>query len=482
MENKEENDQLDCCLWDPCKKSHADKRKGMLLYGAFSLKPRRLGSMLSWSTSAKDLRELEMEKEKEDETSPRGVLEAESEQQASESNASGSSSSSRARSRWGKIFKLWKIRPTKNHLPSLHTLSFSKLRWKSKSTKEDTTTTLHTGFYNFRSSLITFSLSELQYATNNFSSENLIGRGGFAEVYQGCLEEGKLIAVKKLTNGSLEEKTADFLSELGVIAHVDHPNTAKIIGCCVERDMHLLVFSLSPLGSLGSLIHGPNKHKLDWSKRYKIALGIADGLLYLHENCHRRIIHRDIKAENILLTENFDPQICDFGLAKWLPEQWTHCNVTKIGGTFGYFAPEYCMHGIVDEKTDIFSFGVLLLEIISGRPALDDMQKSLVLWAKPLLEAKNIEALVDPSLDDDYDKDQVGHVVFTASKCVDQSPILRPCMSEVVTLLRGHDKCDLESRKGQRKSLQRTYSEELLDAQEYNSTKYLRDLNRHRQL
>ncbi|QHO34562.1 Receptor-like cytosolic serine/threonine-protein kinase [Arachis hypogaea] len=111
-----------------------------------------------------------MEKEKEDETSPRGVLEAESEQQASESNASGSSSSSRARSRWGKIFKLWKIRPTKNHLPSLHTLSFSKLRWKSKSTKEDTTTTLHTGFYNFRSSLITFSLSELQYATNNFSS------------------------------------------------------------------------------------------------------------------------------------------------------------------------------------------------------------------------------------------------------------------------------------------------------------------------
>ncbi|KAL4287281.1 hypothetical protein AHAS_Ahas19G0170500 [Arachis hypogaea] len=313
--------------------------------------------------------------------------------------------------------------------------------------------------------------------------ENLIGRGGFAEVYQGCLEEGKLIAVKKLTNGSIEEKTAGFLSELGVIAHVDHPNTAKIIGCCVERDMHLLVFSLSPLGSLGSLLHGPNKHKLDWSKRYKIALGIADGLLYLHENCHRRIIHRDIKAENILLTENFDPQICDFGLAKWLPEQWTHCNVTKIGGTFGYFAPEYCMHGIVDEKTDIFSFGVLLLEIISGRPALDDMQKSLVLWAKPLLEDKNIEALVDPSLDDDYDKDQVGHVVFTASKCVDQSPILRPCMSEVVTLLRGHDKCDLEStRKGQRKSLQRTYSEELLDAQEYNSTKYLRDLNRHRQL
>ncbi|QHN77535.1 Receptor-like cytosolic serine/threonine-protein kinase [Arachis hypogaea] len=147
--------------------------------------------------------------------------------------------------------------------------------------------------------------SEQQASESNASGSR---RGGFAEVYQGCLEEGKLIAVKKLTNGSIEEKTAGFLSELGVIAHVDHPNTAKIIGCCVERDMHLLVFSLSPLGSLGSLLHGPNKHKLDWSKRYKIALGIADGLLYLHENCHRRIIHRDIKAENILLTENFDPQ------------------------------------------------------------------------------------------------------------------------------------------------------------------------------
>ncbi|MED6135205.1 Receptor-like cytosolic serine/threonine-protein kinase rbk2 [Stylosanthes scabra] len=148
-----------------------------------------------------------------------------------------------------------------------------------------------------------------------------------------------------------------------------------------------------------------------------------------------------------------------------------------------YFAPEYCMHGIVDEKTDIFSFGVLLLEIVSGRPALDDMQKSLVLWAKPLLEAKNIEALVDPSLGDDYDKDQIGHVVLTASKCIDQSPLLRPCMSEVVALLRGDDKCELESTStGQSKALQRTYSEELLDAQEYNSTKYLRDLSRHRQL
>ncbi|MED6135206.1 hypothetical protein PIB30_044123 [Stylosanthes scabra] len=293
-----------------------------------------------------DLRELDIEKEKEDETSPRGVLEAcakefnnshQSQLQPFESKTASRSISSRARSRWGKFFKLWKIKSTKNHLPSLHTLSIPKFRWKSKTFKEDASahSTLSNGLYTFRSSLITFSLSQLQYATNNFSSENLIGKGGFAEVYQGCLEEGKLIAVKKMTNGSIEEKTACFLSELGVIAHVDHPNTAKIIGCCVEGEMHL-VFALSPLGSLGSLLHGPNKEKLDWIKRYNIALGIADGLLYLHESCHRRIIHRDIKGDNILLTEKFEPQICDFGLAKWLPEQWTHCNVTNIGGTFGY--------------------------------------------------------------------------------------------------------------------------------------------------
>ncbi|MED6113490.1 hypothetical protein PIB30_071294 [Stylosanthes scabra] len=423
MENKEETQQLDYCLWDPRKRIHPNKPKGLLLYGASSLKPSRLGSMLSWSTSAKDLRELDIEKEKEDETSPRGVLEAcakefnnshESQQQQQpfdESKATSRSISSRARSRWGKFFKLWKIKSTKNHLPSLHTLSIPKFRWKSKTFKEDASShsTLSNGLYTFKSALITFTLSELHHATNNFSSENLIGKGGFAEVYQGCLEEGKLIAVKKITNGSIEEKTACFLSELGVIAHIDHPNTAKIIGCCVEGEMHL-VFALSPLGSLGSLLHGPNKEKLDWSKRYKIALGIADGLLYLHESCHRRIIHRDIKGDNILLTEKFDPQ------------------------------------------------------------------------AKPLLEAKNIEALVDPSLGDDYDKDQIGHVVFTASKCIEQSPLLRPCMSEVVALLRG-DKCELETTStGQRKALQRTYSEELLDAQEYNSTRYLRDLSRHRQL
>ncbi|KAE9589609.1 putative protein kinase RLK-Pelle-RLCK-VI family [Lupinus albus] len=470
------------CLWVN-KKSSANKSEKVQTGESFN---RRIGSLFSCSASAQDLRQFDLEKEKEDEASPRGVLEScirdfEPDQQPAESETS--CSSPREQSHWGNFFRLWKKRSFKRLPSSLQTLPSTigvpKLpKWRSKSTRENPSLN---NLYNFRSSLVTFSLSELRNATNNFSNENIIGRGGFAEVFKGRLQDGQLIAVKKLTKGTTEEMIAGFLSELGVIAHVDHPNTAKLIGCGVEGGMHL-VFELSTLGCLGSLLHGPDKNKLDWSKRYKIALRIADGLLYLHENCHRRIIHRDIKSENILLTENFEPQICDFGLAKWLPEDWTHHNVSKFEGTFGYFAPEYCMHGVVDEKTDVYSFGVLLLEIITGHPALDHMQQSVLLWAKPLLDANNIKELVDPSLGDDYDRGQMDHVVLTASLCVDQSPILRPRMSQIVTLLRG-DKCVTGSKKSyQRRPYLRTYSEELLDVQEYNSTKYLRNLNRMKQV
>ncbi|XP_019451541.1 PREDICTED: receptor-like cytosolic serine/threonine-protein kinase RBK2 isoform X2 [Lupinus angustifolius] len=469
------------CLWVN-KKSSANKSQKVQT-GESSNK--RIGSLFSCPASAQDLRQLDLEKEKEDEASPRGVLEScirdfEPEHQPDESETS--CSSPRAQSHWGNFFKLWKKRSLKRLPSSLQTLpsiGVPKLpKWKSKSTRENHSLN---NLYNFRSSLVTFSLSELRNATNNFSNENIIGRGGFAEVFKGRLQDGQLIAVKKLTKGTTEEMIAGFLSELGVIAHVDHPNTAKLIGCGVEGGMHL-VFELSTLGCLGSLLHGPDKNKLDWSKRYNIAQKIADGLLYLHESCHRRIIHRDIKSENILLTESFEPQICDFGLAKWLPEDWTHHNVSKFEGTFGYFAPEYCMHGIVDEKTDVYSFGVLLLEIITGHPALDHMQQSVLIWAKPLLDTNNIKELVDPSLGDDYDQEQMDHVVLTASLCVDQSPILRPRMSQVVTLLRG-DKCVTGSKRSyQRRPYPRTYSEELLDVQEYNSTKYLRNLNRMKQV
>ncbi|GAU11564.1 hypothetical protein TSUD_345550, partial [Trifolium subterraneum] len=266
----------------------------------------------------------------------------------------------RERFQLDKAFKTWKKRSI-NHTSSLPSFCVpipNSTKSKSLSFRENPTLS---DLYNFRSSLVNFTLSDLRIATNNFSKENLIGRGGFAEVYKGCLQDGQLVAVKRLNKGTSDERTSNFLSELGIIAHLNHPNTAKLIGCGVEEEMHL---------------------------------------------------------------------ICDFGLAKWLPEQCSHHNVQKSEGTFGYFAPEYLLHGIVDEKTDVYSFGVLLLEIITGRRAFDHLHQSLVLWAKPLLDANNMTDLVDPSIGGDYDQQQMDRTVLTASLCVENSPILRPRMSQ----------------------------------------------------
>ncbi|KAL4637258.1 hypothetical protein ACB092_03G065100 [Castanea dentata] len=459
-----------------------NKQKQIQTDGTSKVKYRRQGSLLPCAASAQDLRCLDMEKEKEDVSSPRGVLEAcirgsESDSGSSKNNSTeieirGPSSS------WSRFFKIWKKGPIKR-LASFPPLGVPKTsQGKSKSSRENSELS---NLCNIKSSLVNFSLSELQTATQNFSSENLIGKGGYAEVYKGRLQDGKLIAVKRLTKGTADERTSGFLSELGIIAHIDHPNTAKWIGCGIEGGMHL-IFELSPLGSLGSLLHGSMDYKLDWSKRYKIALGTADGLLYLHESCQRRIIHRDIKSDNILLTEDFEPQICDFGLAKWLPKQWTHHSVPKFEGTFGYFAPEYFTNGIVDEKTDVYSFGVLLLELITGRRALDQLQQSLVIWAKPWLDKNDMKELVDPSLGDNYNTEEMDRVILTASMCIEQSPVLRPRMNQVVILLRGEEFVSNCSTECKRRSFQRTYSEELLDVQEYNSTKYLSDLKRHEQV
>ena len=176
---------------------------------------------------------------------------------------------------------------------------------------------------------------------------------------------------------------------------------------------------------------------MDWKVRFKVAVGIAEGLRYLHHECHRRIIHRDIKASNILLTEDYEAQISDFGLAKWLPEKWTHHVVFPIEGTFGYLSPEYFMHGIVDEKTDVFAYGVLLLELITGRRAVDSTQQSLVIWAKPLLDASNVKELADPRLEDAFDPVEMKRAMVTASMCISHQSTKRPYMNRVVQILKG---------------------------------------------
>ncbi|KAJ9549537.1 hypothetical protein OSB04_022080 [Centaurea solstitialis] len=323
--------------------------------------------------------------------------------------------------------------------PALHAI---KRLTRKKSTKltesiPPLTHGLDSELHCFAASWKNFSLAELKAATNHFSPENLIGEGGYSEVYKGHLHGGQLIAVKRVIRGTPEEMTSDFLSELGILVHVNHPNIANVIGYGVEGGMHL-VLPLSQHGSLASLLRG-EKEKLDWGVRYNIALGTASGLSYLHEGCQRRIIHRDIKAANILISEDFKPKISDFGLAKWLPDQLKYLTVSQFEGTFGYLAPEVFMNGLIDEKTDVYAYGVVLLELITGRPAVDDSQQSVVMWAKPLIASKDFQELLDPQLSDACDMEQLHCIVIVASQCLHQIPSERPKMGQVYRMLTGDE-------------------------------------------
>ncbi|KAL5548993.1 hypothetical protein UlMin_004224 [Ulmus minor] len=271
-----------------------------------------------------------------------------------------------------------------------------------------------------------FTYQDIMNATNNFHPDNIVGRGGYSEVYRGDLSNGQTIAVKRLAKDNKDaNKEKEFLMELGTIGHVCHPNTASLLGCCIENGLYL-IFHFSQNGNLASALHGKENESLDWPIRYKIAIGVARGLHYLHKCCKHRIIHRDIKASNVLLGPDYEPQITDFGLAKWLPNKWTH--------------HAYFMHGIVDEKTDVFAFGVLLMEIVTGKRPVDSSKRNLLVWAKPLMESGDIAKLADPKMEGKYDEQQLHRVVLTASYCIRQSSIWRPSMNEVLELLtNGHD-------------------------------------------
>ncbi|XP_020599812.1 probable receptor-like serine/threonine-protein kinase At5g57670 [Phalaenopsis equestris] len=284
-----------------------------------------------------------------------------------------------------------------------------------------------------------FAYEEIHRATNGFHQNKLVGRGGHAEVYRGELDDGQVIAVKRLTIAASDEQTEkEFLTELGTVGHVRHPNVTAFLGCCIDRDLHL-IFEFSSLGSVSSNLHNADSSPMPWKLRHKTAVGTARGLHYLHKGCQRRIIHRDIKSSNILLSANFEPQISDFGLAKWLPSEWTHRAVAPIEGTFGCLAPEYFTHGIVDEKTDVFAFGVFILEIISGKKPVDGSHKSLLSCAKPYLNDGTIQLLVDRRLGEEYDIDQLKRLSFIASLCIRPNAAWRPSMAEVLNLIEGGD-------------------------------------------
>ncbi|KZV27392.1 hypothetical protein F511_02501 [Dorcoceras hygrometricum] len=289
-----------------------------------------------------------------------------------------------------------------------------------------------------------FSFEEIFTATDGFSSDNMVGRGGFAEVYRGVLRNGEAIAVKRLTKAENDAgKEKEFLTEIGTLGHASHLNVTPLLGCCMDNGLYL-IFHFSSKGSVASILHNEKLPVMDWNTRHKIAVGTARGLHYLHKNCPRRIIHRDIKASNVLLTADCEPQISDFGLAKWLPTQWSHHSVGPIEGTIGHLAPEYFTHGVVDEKTDVFAFGVFLLELISGRKPVDGHHQSLHSWAKPILNEGNTEEVVDPRLDDTYDAKQLNRLAFAASLCIRSSPSRRPTMSEVLEVMLLEEEIDEE--------------------------------------
>ncbi|KAJ4897694.1 proline-rich receptor-like protein kinase PERK1 [Raphanus sativus] len=283
----------------------------------------------------------------------------------------------------------------------------------------------------------TFTYEELAIATNGFSEPNLLGQGRFGYVHKGVLPSGKVVAVKHLKVGS-GQREREYQTEVEIISRVHHRHLASLVGYCMAGAKRLLVYEYVPNNNLEFHLHGKGRPTLDWSTRLKIALGSAKGLSYLHEDCIPKIIHRDIKAANILMDFKFEAKVADFGLAKIASDTNTHVS-RRVMGTFGYVAPEYAASGDLTEKSDVFSFGVVLLELITGRPPVDD---SLVDWARPLLnkasEEGEFEGLVDTKMNNEYDIEEMARMVVCAAACVRHSAFRRPRMSQIVRALEGN--------------------------------------------
>lgn len=283
-----------------------------------------------------------------------------------------------------------------------------------------------------------FTYNELSTATNHFHARNKIGRGGFGIVYQGTLKNGKEVAVKTLSAVS-QQGVKEFLTEIDLVSNVKHPNLVELIGCCIQRKNRILVYEFVKNNSLDHALLG-RRHdtvKMDWKIRSGICLGTAKGLAYLHEELKPPIVHRDVKAGNILLTEDFVPKIGDFGLAKFFPENITHIS-TRVAGTTGYLAPEYAIGGKLTKKADVYSFGILMLEIISGRSSAKEnwggTQKALLEWTWELYKEEKLLELVDPGLEK-YPEDDVIRFMKVALFCTQAAANRRPAMKQVVSML-----------------------------------------------
>ncbi|KAM5586040.1 hypothetical protein ABKV19_005105 [Rosa sericea] len=286
-----------------------------------------------------------------------------------------------------------------------------------------------------------YDFEDIRSATDDFSDENKLGQGGFGAVYKGRLYNGRYIAVKRLSKSS-GQGDREFKNEVTLVAQLQHRNLVRLLGFCLKAEERLLIYEYIPNTSLDHFIFDPTKHRhLDWETRYKIIGGIVRGLLYLHEDSRLRIIHRDLKASNILLDEDMNPKIADFGMARLFVMDQTQGDTKTIVGTYGYMAPEYASHGRFSVKSDVFSFGVLVLEIITGRKSgsfrNNENEDDLLSYAWRNWRDDTILNIIDPMLTTGS-RSEIIRCIHIGLLCVQENVNDRPTMASVVSMLNSH--------------------------------------------
>uniref|UniRef100_A0A0D9WZT6 non-specific serine/threonine protein kinase n=1 Tax=Leersia perrieri TaxID=77586 RepID=A0A0D9WZT6_9ORYZ len=308
-----------------------------------------------------------------------------------------------------------------------------------------------------------YDFSQIADATNNFSANNILGKGGFGPVYKGLFPDGRELAIKKLAAQS-SQGLVEFKNEIQLVAKLQHKNLVRLFGCCIHEEQKILIYEYLPNKSLDHFIFGtfsslaignqtavvilrstnPTRRALlNWKTRRKIVEGIAQGLLYLHKHSRLRIIHRDLKASNILLDAELDPKISDFGMARIFPLDASQAKASRLVGTYGYMAPEYASEGLLSVKSDVFSFGVLLLEIMSGRRSAGFQQhgefQNLLEYAWGMWKDGRWRDFIDQSFNDEYKPGEMMKCLVVALMCVQEKSVERPTMSDVVAMLSSDD-------------------------------------------
>ncbi|CAM0954595.1 unnamed protein product [Alopecurus aequalis] len=311
-----------------------------------------------------------------------------------------------------------------------------------------------------------YTLKELETATGMFADENVIGEGGYGIVYHGVLDNGTQVGVKTLLNNRGQAEK-EFKVEVEAIGRVRHKNLVRLLGYCAEGSQRMLVYEYVDNGNLEQWLHGDvgPVSPLTWENRMKIILGTAKGLMYLHEGLEPKVVHRDVKSSNILLDKNWNAKLSDFGLAKLLGSENSYVT-TRVMGTFGYVAPEYAGTGMLNETSDVYSFGILIMEMISGRVPVDynrpPGEVNLVDWLKTMVSTRNSEGVVDPKMSQKPTSRAVKKALLVALRCVDPDASKRPKIGQVIHMLEVEDfPYNRDERRGGRAPAQARLPEQL---------------------